>query len=762
MWKPLRVALTATLGGALAVGAAPLVPSAAVAAPPELQEVQKLGSGAARNSARGIDLTGDYAATTNRVGASVDIAHRAGAGEWQTTTIPAPEADAQFGEAVAFDDTAERVFISAPHRQSVYVYERSGENDWALQRTLEAPSKPKRVADYGDGDRNFGEALDFSEGTLAVGVPNARVDGEIHTGMVFAVDVDAGDDPRWTPLIPENPIGYSITGQSVAIDGDHLAVSAIQNREDHAGVKAARVGGLYLWDLAAGGEPRFTSMPKNDEKVCLSNAGSGGTFGVSMSFFDGRLAVGSPHEITYTADSAAQGCANAAFERGETTQGAVYFFDTELNQLGGKLTPTAQSRSFGFSTVVDGSTLYAYSDHAPKYTGEVHAFDLDALTLEGTGDENFRQRAEPVQTLAASDASPKQLFGYQMYGQGLRASDDRLLVGSTQTGAAYLFESRPEDESGAIAPHASGAGAAMKPAARAAQAVPAMASVSDAVDPDEELGEIEAVEGGIEVEPSGPQVQGAPEVERSEEAQADKTRPVTVFGRLRGTSPNRPVTGTVWLYWGDLFICETPLVDGLWSCLWETAPIGETVTFTVKYRGNYAPKEFTFDAYIPPRDEVPGESDAEADAGADAAAEADAAADADEGADAGADSDAGAVADAGSDADAGSSAGAGADAEGGADSAGPGKPEPEGADPDSKQPESPYPTQPEPESGDKNPGDQNPGDKNPGAQAKKPASLAQTGAGPVWTIAAAGAVALLAGVALLLARRRGNESENEG
>lgn len=437
MLKPPRAALAAALGAALVVGA-PFAAGAA-AAPLELQEEQKFGSGTVRSGGRAIDLVGDHAAVTNAVGSAMDFSYRTESGVSETQTVEAPQADAQFGEAVVFDDDAGRAFVSAPGAQSVHVYERSGENDWSLQRTLVAPAKPDRVSDYGWKDRNFAEALDFSDGVLAVGVPNATVDRKSHAGFVFTVDVDAPGEPQWVPHIPERVIGDSITGQSVALDGDRLAVSAIQNREDHVGVRAARVGGLYLWDLAGNIEPRFRSMPKEDENVCLSNAGSGGTFGVSVSFFGETLVVGSPHEITYTADTAEAGCTGGAVARGETTQGAVYFFDGELNQLGGKLTPPAQSMSFGYSTAVDGSTLYAYSDHAPRYTGEVHAYDLDALTLSGTGDENRRQHVDPLRTLTASDATPNQLFGYQAYGQGLRADSGRLLVGSTVTGAAYAF-----------------------------------------------------------------------------------------------------------------------------------------------------------------------------------------------------------------------------------------------------------------------------------------------------------------------------------
>ncbi|MBO2990859.1 hypothetical protein [Leucobacter tardus] len=417
---------------------APFVAGAA-AAPPELQEIQKFGSGVERSGGRGIDLVGDYAAVTNTVGTAVDFAHRTESGSWETQTVSAPASGTQFGEAIVFDDDARHAFVSAPHAQSIYVYERSGANDWSLQRTLEAPPKPKRVSNYGSADRNFAEALDFADGRLAVGVPNATVDGKPHAGFVFTVDWDGSGEPRWTPRIPEQVISKSVTGQSVALQGDRLAVSAVQNREDHLGVSQANVGGLYLWDLASGTEPRFRSMPKEDQKVCISNVGGGPAFGLSLSFFDERLVVGSPSEVNYTADSAAEGCTPAAVERGETTQGAVYVFDAALNQLGGKLTPPATSMSFGNSTAVDGSTLYAYAEHDPVYAGEVHAYDLDSLTLSGTGDANGRQYVAPVRTYSASDATQDQMFGSHAFGQGLRADSGRLLVGSTETGSAYLF-----------------------------------------------------------------------------------------------------------------------------------------------------------------------------------------------------------------------------------------------------------------------------------------------------------------------------------
>lgn len=437
MVSPFRAALSLTLG-AVIVLSAPLVSSAA-AAPPDLQETQKFGSGIARSGGSAIDLVGDYAAVTNAVGTAVEFAHRTASGTWETQTVTAPAPGTKFGEAVVFDEEARHAFVSAPHAQSISVYERSGANDWTLQRTLEAPPKPKRVANYGKRDGNFAEALDFADGRLAVGVPNATVDGKPHAGFVFTVEWDEEGEPRWTPHIPDQVISNSITGQSVALQGDRLAVSAMQNREDRSGVVAARVGGLYLWDLAGTAEPRFRSMPDTDPKVCLANSGAGGAFGVSISFFGERLVVGSPLEVNTTADSPEQGCTRDAIERGETTQGAIYVLDAELNQLGGKLTPPAQSTSFGYSTAVDGSTLYAYAEHEPVVAGEVYAYDLEALALTGPGDANGRQYVEPVRTYTASDASQDQMFGAHVFGQGLRADSGRLLVGSMETGSAYLF-----------------------------------------------------------------------------------------------------------------------------------------------------------------------------------------------------------------------------------------------------------------------------------------------------------------------------------
>ncbi|MEB4615290.1 Ig-like domain repeat protein, partial [Leucobacter sp. M11] len=335
------------------------------------------------------------------------------------------------------NEAADRAYVSSPRNQAIVVYARSGANDWVYEQSLAPPGLPERVSSVGN---TFGESLALDGDRLLIGVPNARVDNQNNTGFAYLLDLGT---ESWTPLIPETPRANSITGQSVALSGDRAALSAVQVRN------AARlqVGGVYLWDLAAMDEPRFTSQPEEDSRVCLSSAGSGPAFGMSLAFDAETLFVGSPREVNYTADDPADpagGCLTSAVDQGNTTQGAVYRFTHELEQIGGKILPPAGSYEYGHNIAVSENALLANTQHAPEYEGEVIVTDISTLETAGTGDENHRQRPTPAQTLTASNPSPGASFGQQLFGNALTVDGTRALVGTPDAndgaGAVYVFQ----------------------------------------------------------------------------------------------------------------------------------------------------------------------------------------------------------------------------------------------------------------------------------------------------------------------------------
>ncbi|MHA3684886.1 FG-GAP repeat protein [Leucobacter sp. HY1910] len=436
MPKRIGVLASGLMAGAMLL---PLGTSPALAAIPEYNEVAKFSPADGIRAGYSVDFSGDFAAYTRVQGQSVDFAQFVGPTpqDWSTSTVAAPEPDTEFGAAVVFNDDASAAYVSAPKAQTVYEYLRDAAGQWSLARSLTPDVKPSRVTDYG---ASIGESLSYSAGKLVVGVPNARVDDLRNAGFAFAVDVSAPNE-TWTPLIAATPLAHSVTGQSVAISGTKAAVSAVQFRDG----ANKPVGGVYLWDLATGAEPLFTSQPMNDPKTCLNSAGGGPAFGMSLSFFGDYLAVGSPIELNYNADTPEIGCTSEAVAAGDTTQGAVYLFDAALTQTGGKLTPPPFTTGFGYSLDADGEVLLTNGDHGPDYAGEVYVYAMDTIDRVGSGDTNGRQSPAPIQVLTASDAQPGDYFGQQIYGRGLSISGDRALIASplarAKSGSVYVFQS---------------------------------------------------------------------------------------------------------------------------------------------------------------------------------------------------------------------------------------------------------------------------------------------------------------------------------
>ncbi|TXK18974.1 Ig-like domain-containing protein [Homoserinibacter sp. GY 40078] len=414
---------------ALGLVAASVSPAHAAGAP-DYEEAVSFAPPDGKNAGYAIDLAGDVAASTRVRGTSVDVMEHVGPGrdDWLTTTITAPVTGKGFGTALTLDDDGDRLFVGSPQGATVHVYERAAAGKWPLTATL-TPPDIAQTSEF----KNFGEALAYDDERLVIGVPNADVNGRFAAGFAFVVDLSSGE---WDALIPPEPIVSSITGQSVAIDGDRVAVSAVQNRFN-GGVQ---IGGVYLWDLASGDDPLFTSQPDTDPKVCLTSGSGGPAFGMSLEFEGELLYVGSPIEIDYAADQPEVGCTIAEVEAGRTTQGAVYVLDAQLQQVGAKIVPATKTLSFGYSIEIEGGTLFISGKDLATGEGEVQLAELSTIDTTSAGDENNRMTFPHAQTLRTADATSAPGLGQQIYGQGIHASGDRVLVNASRTvGAAHLF-----------------------------------------------------------------------------------------------------------------------------------------------------------------------------------------------------------------------------------------------------------------------------------------------------------------------------------
>lgn len=429
-------ALTVALGLASPVLGIVATPATALTEYREIHRFEPEGSDRAGNES---DVAGDYVAYVSQIHKTISFSHLsdAAAGTWDTVSISLDEAANAFGSSIVLAADASRAYVSNPTTESVLVYVREGANTWGLERTLAPEGFPDRVSAY---NGTFGESLALDGDRLLVGAPNSTVDRKRNAGLAFLVDLSTD---TWTPLIPENPLDNSITGQAVAISGDRVALGAVQTREPNR----ARLGGVYLWDIATMAEPLFTKQPLADPKVCHgTGGGSGPAFGISLAFDQTSLYVGSPLEVNYTGDDPEDeltGCKTSAVLAGNTSQGAVYRFDNELRQLGGKIIPPAHSYRFGGSLAASENALLVNAQQPPTDEGEVHVYDTREIEASGPGDELSRQHPAPAQSLVASNPAPGAQFGSQVYGKGISADATRAVIGAPRAheglGAVYLF-----------------------------------------------------------------------------------------------------------------------------------------------------------------------------------------------------------------------------------------------------------------------------------------------------------------------------------
>ncbi|NNF03729.1 MAG: choice-of-anchor B family protein [Rhodothermales bacterium] len=123
----------------------------------------------------------------------------------------------QFGSAVAAD--GEDVFVGEGRNLlqpgKVIVYTRSGSGAWSESARLQPSAE-------NDGD-GFGRAMVAAAGLLAVGAPD--------DGLVYVFERSDGGQWMERARIMEDAAGY---GSSVAVDGEHLIVGAVGDR-DHPG-----------------------------------------------------------------------------------------------------------------------------------------------------------------------------------------------------------------------------------------------------------------------------------------------------------------------------------------------------------------------------------------------------------------------------------------------------------------------------------------------------------------------------------------------
>lgn len=430
IWTKIRAG---AIAGAVVIMAMFGAAGAAQATPAELTELHQLSPSDGSRAGYSTSLSGRYIAYTDVWGTSVavSVATDDTLTQWETTRLTVANPPSAFGKRVALNEDATKLSVAGAG--VVVQFTRNSLNDWTETSRYLAPADTSRVTRIAE---SFGEALAASGDLIVVGASNATVDGQGNTGLAYVIDSSSGSIRE---LLPTEIRRGSITGQTVAISGAHIAVSAVQNIDD----KFRRVGGVYLWDVSApvGTEPAFVTQPVDDATVCLPRGGGGPAFGFALAFQDESLFVGSPVEANFTGSPSdpEHGCNRSSIQSGTTTQGALYQLDLSLTPQGAKLLPPQHSENFGSSIAVSGETILANAEVRPAAQGEVHVYSTSVFTA--TTEATIAP--EPVQTLRASDAADRDQFGFTHYESAIRATADAVAIGApfarNKAGSVYVF-----------------------------------------------------------------------------------------------------------------------------------------------------------------------------------------------------------------------------------------------------------------------------------------------------------------------------------
>ncbi len=279
----------------------------------------------------------------------------------------------------------------------------------------------------------FGADVDISGDTLVVGSASRDVTFA-DAGAAYVYERNVGGSGGWGQvmrLAPSDLLAGDLFGDSVAVDGDLMAISAPS--QDAGGIFDS--GAVYVFNRDALNSQLWNQVIKLRAPVGDRVAGDG--FGKAVALKGNTLVVGSPYANKPGADS-----------------GAVFVYEKDLggvDQWGYKerLLPVAgpidgiQQDNFGITLAMDGNTLAIGAIGANRaltpgnlHFGAVYIFDRPNVA-------GAYVQTKKVQNFSDPSASEDDWFGC-----GLDLSGNTLVVGACQvdqgaaihTGAAFVYE----------------------------------------------------------------------------------------------------------------------------------------------------------------------------------------------------------------------------------------------------------------------------------------------------------------------------------
>ena len=186
------------------------------------------------------------------------------------------------------------------------------------------------------GDR-FGDSVDLSGDTLAIsaigensaspGVNGSQVDNsETNSGAAYVFTQVAGAWTQQAYIKSSNPKFADQFGESIALDGDHLAVGAIGEKGSTPGINgnendltSTQAGAAYVYERLAGVWAQTAYV-----KASVVNAND--MFGGSVALSGGTLMVAASRE-----DGGSSGVGGNPADNSQSDSGAVFVYDLASN-----------------------------------------------------------------------------------------------------------------------------------------------------------------------------------------------------------------------------------------------------------------------------------------------------------------------------------------------------------------------------------------------------------------------------------------------
>ena len=319
-------------------------------------------------------------------------------------------ADDHFGSAVAID--GDTLVVGAPNEDSgssgvngnqsdnsgndvgtVYVFVRSG-GIWTQQAYLKA-SNPDDLDTFGTSVAISGNTIVVGaqgEDSNATGVNGNQSDDSVAQAGAAYVFVRSGTTWTQQAYLKPSTTGFNNFGNTVAIDGDTIAIGAEGEDSASTGINGSEVGTGAPSSGAVYVFTRSGTTWSQQAYIKSSNSQSGDQFGNRVALSHDTLAVGAVGE-----DSAATGIGGNQGDNSASGSGAVYVFtrsgNTWSQQAYVKASNSAANSSFGGSLSLDSNTLAVGTDNASTayvFTRSGGVWTQEAL-LQGANTENGDQ-----------------------------------------------------------------------------------------------------------------------------------------------------------------------------------------------------------------------------------------------------------------------------------------------------------------------------------------------------------------------------------